>query len=231
MIARATGAATSLRLYLETSSRASKVVLGLYADAGGSRARCWARRRIARPTAGGWNTAGSPCRSRSCAGRRTGRAAQPARLDRPAGLARPRRGDGGLERASPSATLTSLPATWAIGARYTDGPISGGGVRLEHAAAAATARAGGRAGLGDAGRDTRAAAPVDGRAGGDGTRVEGRSASRPRTRLAVAVHRARGAGPLPATVALTADPTGLAPGTYTATVGDHRPEHDDRPCR
>ena len=35
MTASRTGPATSLRLYLDASSRASKVVLGLYADAGG----------------------------------------------------------------------------------------------------------------------------------------------------------------------------------------------------
>ena len=55
MTADRTGVARSLRLYLDASSGASKLVLGALREGQRrSRARCWPR-VASRPTAGGWN--------------------------------------------------------------------------------------------------------------------------------------------------------------------------------
>ena len=90
---RGPAGATSLRLYLDASSRASKVVLGLYADAGGEPGALLGSATITAPAAGAWNTA-TLAHARvadSRAGRRTGSRCS-TRPTRPAaGLARPRR--------------------------------------------------------------------------------------------------------------------------------------------
>ena len=85
--------ATSLRLYLDASSRASQLVLGLYADAGGEPgALLGSGHDRPRPTAGAWNTVTLAAPIALASGHAVlDRAAQPGRLDRHAALARPRR--------------------------------------------------------------------------------------------------------------------------------------------
>ena len=119
------GAATTLRLYLDASSTASRLVLGLYSDVGGEAGALLASGTVNTPAAGAWNTVALPA-GIVAAGTNywfallnpTGSTGTLAWRDRAGG-------SGGLERSSQSGTLAALPATWAIGGRYTDGPVSG----------------------------------------------------------------------------------------------------------
>jgi glucose/arabinose dehydrogenase len=124
-VADATGAATALRLYLDPTSAASAVVIGLYADSGGVPAGLLASARLNGPQAGAWNQV-----SVSGPTLTAGTAYWIGVLDPSdaTGVLRWRDragGGGGPERTSQSQSLSALPATWATGATWSDGPISG----------------------------------------------------------------------------------------------------------
>jgi glucose/arabinose dehydrogenase len=123
--AAANGRATAIRIRLAPTSNSSAVVLGLYADASGQPTTLLASGRLNTPQAGAWNevaldagptlTAGTPYW---------------IGLLNPAGATGVLRwhdragGTGGAEQGSASATLAALPATWARGAVWSDGPLS-----------------------------------------------------------------------------------------------------------
>ncbi|WP_084286119.1 PQQ-dependent sugar dehydrogenase [Solirubrobacter soli] len=206
-----TGPARSLRLYLDASSRASKVVLGLYADAGGEAGALLGTGTIAAPTAGAWNSAALNAPVNLVNGTAywfallnpADSTGQLAWRDRAGG-------SGGLERTSAGTTLTALPATWAIGGRYSDGPVSGAAYGsatplppvLAVAPAAVTL----------ASSQGAVSQPLTVSNAGDGALAFTVSDD------AAWLSASPASGTAPATVTLTADPAGLSPGTYNATV-------------
>ena len=110
---------------LDGTSRASRVILGLYTDSGGEPGTLLGSGALAAPAAGAWNTVnlatGVPIVNGTAYW---------------IGLLNPSDstgvlswrdhagGSGGAERTSQSSTLSALPATWATGNNYSDGPLS-----------------------------------------------------------------------------------------------------------
>lgn len=119
-----TGTATSISLYLDESSAADRLVLGLYSDDGGQPSTLLASGSASNPVAG-WNKVDVSATPLT--------ANQPywIALLNPAdsvGVLRWRdRADGvggGAEQGSADQDLIALPATWESGAIYGDGPLS-----------------------------------------------------------------------------------------------------------
>ncbi len=126
LTAARTGAARSLRLYLDASSTASKVVLGLYADTAGEAGALLGTGTITAPQAGAWNTVSLATPIPIVAGTHYWFALlNPNDATGTSRGVTARAARGGLERGSASENLLGLPALWAIGGRWSDGPVSG----------------------------------------------------------------------------------------------------------
>ena len=115
-VADVAGRATALRVYLDATSSASAVVIGLYGDSGGQPSSLLASGRLANPQAGAWNqvTVSGPSLT-------AGTAYWISVLNPAdgAGVLRWRDragGSGGAEQTSQSQSLVTLPGTWATGA-------------------------------------------------------------------------------------------------------------------
>ena len=139
--ASANARVTSIALRVAPTSTATAVVLGLYADSGGQPTTLLASGRLDNPQAGAWNEVTINNGRRSPPGRRTGSALlNPTDAtgvlrwrDRAGRQRRPRADE-------PSRTLAALPATWARGATWSDGPLSAYVMGSDRPAAAAGAR-------------------------------------------------------------------------------------------
>jgi len=118
-----TGTVRQLVVYLDASSNASKVVLGLYADSGaGSPSTLLAQGTITAPVSGTWNAVTVPSASVVAGSRYWIAVLQPisttgaARIrDMPSGTA---------AQTSLQTSLSTLPATWSIGASFANSPMS-----------------------------------------------------------------------------------------------------------
>jgi glucose/arabinose dehydrogenase len=123
--AAASGSVTKLRLYVDPTSTATRLGLGLYADNGNAVGPLLRQGSTTTVTPGAWNEV-----TLSSAVPVTEGTAYWIGLINPSsgtGVLRWRDnagGTGGREQTSQSATLAELPATWATGANWTDGPVS-----------------------------------------------------------------------------------------------------------
>ena len=128
-LAARSGTMDSLRLYLDGSSEATQLSLGLYADAGGSPGALLGAGSAATAQAGAWNEVelGQPVKVAA------GRSYWIGLLN-PAGSEGALRwrdragGSGGGEETSRADDLTALPATWSTGETWSDGPLSAYGL-------------------------------------------------------------------------------------------------------
>jgi hypothetical protein len=121
--ATTSGSANKLFVYLDGSSTAAKVVLGLYADNASttSPAALLAQATITAPIAGAWNSVAIPP-----TGLTAGTKYWIAILG-PAGTGTVAFRDvasGGPAQASSQTTLATLPATWSPGSNYPNSPMS-----------------------------------------------------------------------------------------------------------
>jgi hypothetical protein len=116
------GTVRTLRVYVATGSAATAVTVGLYTDAAGHPGTLLTQGTLGSPVANAWNDVSVPA------------AAAPAgtywiAILGPSGRGtvkfRDATGAGGAAETSAQASLSSLPATWSTGTRYTDGPLSG----------------------------------------------------------------------------------------------------------
>jgi outer membrane protein assembly factor BamB len=122
--ANVSGTVNSLTVYLDTSSTAATVYVGLYSDNGGHPGTLLTQGSKTSPTAGSWNTIavpGAPITGGTnywlaILGTTSG---TPYFRDRAHG---PCKGE-----VNSQTNLTSLPTTWTIGAVYSDCPLSGYG--------------------------------------------------------------------------------------------------------
>jgi PKD repeat protein len=116
---------TQIQVYVDAGSTATKLVAGLYSDASNHPKSRLATGSLTTLKAGAWNTV--PISTIDIA---AGKSYWLAILA-PSGQLkfRVQGGNSGLMETSQSSTLTSLPATWATGTVYGDGPMSmfGGG--------------------------------------------------------------------------------------------------------
>jgi hypothetical protein len=122
--ATATGTFGSMLVYVDASSTATKIYLGLYADNNGHPGALLTQGNSVSLTAAAWNTI-----SVSPANVSSGTKYWIAILGTTSGTPFFRdHGNGACKsEVSSQATLTALPATWSTGVVYTDCPISGYG--------------------------------------------------------------------------------------------------------
>jgi glucose/arabinose dehydrogenase len=120
-----TGSATKLRLYVDPTSTATRLGLGLYADNNGEVGPLLRQGTTTTVTPGAWNEV-----TLSSAVPITAGTAYWIGLINPSsgtGILRWRDNAGaagGAEQTSATSTLPELPATWATGGRFNDGPVS-----------------------------------------------------------------------------------------------------------
>jgi outer membrane protein assembly factor BamB len=123
--ATASGTLSHLTIYVAPSNAATSLVVGLYADASGKPAALKTQASVAVSGGGAWVDVPVPATAVTA-----GTTYWLAILS-PTGAGtlqfRDRSGAGASET-SASTTLTSLPATWSTGVRYSDGALSGYGL-------------------------------------------------------------------------------------------------------
>ena len=121
--ANAAGTITSLSIYVDSSSTASKLVAGLYADANGHPGALLEQGSSSSLTDGAWNTIAVPQFNLT-----QGTRYWIAILGTQSGIAKFRDRKGGCSSETSSATnLTTLPSSWTTGQIWDDCPVSGFG--------------------------------------------------------------------------------------------------------
>jgi glucose/arabinose dehydrogenase len=124
--ATTSGTAGKLRLYVDGGSAATQMILGLYADSGGNPGALLTSGQISGLTNGAWNEVTLSAGVNLTAGTNywfaalnpTGSAGVLRWRDHAGGQS------GGPERTSAGRTLSALPATWTSQGSFTDGPLS-----------------------------------------------------------------------------------------------------------
>jgi Concanavalin A-like lectin/glucanases superfamily/Viral BACON domain len=124
-VASNSGTANELNLYVASTSTASHVVLGLYADSNGQPTSRLGAARIANPTEGAWNKVAV-----SIPGIEAGKAYWLGLLNPIDGTGILRwhdraGGTGAAEQGYGGGGLEDLPPLWSTGGVYSDGPLSG----------------------------------------------------------------------------------------------------------
>jgi outer membrane protein assembly factor BamB len=117
--ATATGTTTSMTFYLDATSSATQVAVGVYSDAGGHPGTLLTQASTSAPASGAWNTLSVPSASLTL-----GTNYWIAILGSNGTVRFNDKSRGCSSETSLSTTLTALPATWSTGRTYTDCPIS-----------------------------------------------------------------------------------------------------------
>jgi outer membrane protein assembly factor BamB len=115
------GTVSQLNVYLDSTSSATTVLVGVYNDSTGHPGNLLAQASLSTPAKGTWNQVPLPSAVIS-----NGATYWIAILG-PTGAGTVRfrdRAGAGVSETSASATLTSLPSTWVTGKGYTDDPVS-----------------------------------------------------------------------------------------------------------
>jgi hypothetical protein len=115
-----TGSLSQLTVYVASTSTATQLVVGLYADSGGHPGALLTQGTLTSPAKGAWVNVSVPAASVTAGTTYWIAILSPSG----AGTIQFRDKAGGASETSSSSTLTSLPATWTTGVRYTDGPVS-----------------------------------------------------------------------------------------------------------
>jgi hypothetical protein len=120
--ATASGTVASLSIYIDPSSTATRVVVGLYSNARDDTPNILlAQATITSPVAGAWNTVSIPAVSVTAGGQYWIAVLGPTN----AGVVRFRDApSGGKAQTSAQSDLSLLPATWTAGATYYNSPMS-----------------------------------------------------------------------------------------------------------
>ena len=122
--AAAAGTLSTLKVFVDPASSATKLTAGIYADNNGHPGALLAQGTLNAPVAGNWNdvsVASVPI---------TAGATYWIAILSPTGTGTLRfreRGGAGTAEASAATGLTALPATWTSGASFNDGPLSAWG--------------------------------------------------------------------------------------------------------
>ena len=127
--ATGTGSMNKLSFYLDATSAAASVTVGLYADNAGSPGSLLGQATLSSPAKGAWNsvTLATPVSV-------TGGTAYWIALLGPTGTGTIQfrdhgNGTGSVASTSTQTNLTSLPSTWTSGGSYFDGPVSAYGAQ------------------------------------------------------------------------------------------------------
>jgi Concanavalin A-like lectin/glucanases superfamily/Viral BACON domain len=213
--AATSGTAGRLRLYVDTGTTATGLVLGLYTDVGARPTTLLGSGQISGLTSGAWNEVPLPSGVNVTAG-----TAYWFALLNPSGSGGTLRwrdragGSGGAEQTSSNRTLSALPATWATGGTFTDGPVSGYvvGTTGPPPSPALTVTPTSLSYSGTAGGSSPAAKTLS------ITNTGGGSLSYTATDDAAWLTLSGASGSAPGTVTASVDTAGLSAGTYTATI-------------
>jgi hypothetical protein len=122
--ATATGSMAKLNVYLDSANRATRLVAGVYANAGGHPGRLLTQATLTSVTSGAWNALTVPMASVAA-----GTTYWMAVLS-PSGRGTLQIRDkfgGGRSETSSQRALTALPQTWTTGQTWPDGPLSATG--------------------------------------------------------------------------------------------------------
>jgi glucose/arabinose dehydrogenase len=214
--ASTTGRVTSLRLYVDPTSTANRLILGLYADTGANPGALLGQAQTTTVTPGVWNEVALPTAVNVTAG-----TAYWIGLLNPStgtGLLRWRDhagGSGGAEQTSPTnPPLSTLPSSWVTGARWSDGPLSayafGNPAQAEPPTLAVSPASLAFAAV--AGGPNPAAKTISVTNAGDG------SLSFTASDDAAWLSLSPASGSAPRDLSVTVNASGLSAGTYTATV-------------
>jgi hypothetical protein len=122
-VASQSGTVSSLDVYVDRQSRASRVIVGLYTQASGSKpGTLLTQATITAPVAGAWNTVSIPPTSLT-----SGTAYWIAILS-PTGSGtlqfRDQGSGGGPSQSSSQTNLSALPASWTTGGQYSSSPAA-----------------------------------------------------------------------------------------------------------
>jgi Domain of unknown function (DUF1929)/Bacterial Ig domain/Galactose oxidase, central domain len=123
MTATTTGVADTLTVYVAASSTAATLVAGLYADSSSHPGALLTQGSLPNPTAGAWNAVAVPSVSIT-SGVKYWLTLVGAAGSGPIAFRDRCCGGGSIGENSSQSNLTSLPATWSSGARWSDGPVS-----------------------------------------------------------------------------------------------------------
>ena len=116
-----TGTLRKLRVYVDSSSTATSIVVGVYSDNAGHPGTLLASGNLTSPVAGAWNEVTTS----SSAAVSSGSAYWLAVLGPTgAGQVKFRDRSGGSAETSAQTTLSALPPTWTTGRTFGDGPMS-----------------------------------------------------------------------------------------------------------
>jgi outer membrane protein assembly factor BamB len=119
--AAATGSIGSLSLYIDSSSKATSAIVGVYTDNGGAPRTLLTQGSITSPVNGSWNTVNVPAAPVSAGTAYWISVLAPAG----AGILHFRDTAGGTTSLNSSqTTLTSLPSAWSSGSHWADSPVS-----------------------------------------------------------------------------------------------------------
>jgi outer membrane protein assembly factor BamB len=204
----ASGTVQTITVYVDSSSVATSLTAGLYADANGHPGTLLTQGSLASPAKGAWDDVPVPD-----VGVTSGATYWIAILSpRGAGTVQFRDVHGGSSETSASSTLSALPATWATGVRYADGPLSAyasGGTStvptLEVTPTSISFAA-------NAGGSDPGGAQVTVSNGGSGTLSFTAASDSPWLTVSP------GSGNAPVTLSVSASVAGLSPATYTGHV-------------
>lgn len=208
--AAATGTVSLLTVYVDATSTATAIVAGLYSDNGGHPGTLLGQGTLQAPVGGGWNSIAIGAASV------TSGAAYWIAVAAPAGAGTLRFRDACCGGGSPAETsaqtaLSTLPASWATGGAYRDGPLSAYGSSATTPALVVSPTT--LSFSGAAGGASPAPAILSISNGGGGTLSWSASSG---TSSWLSVQPTVGTAPASATV--TASTTGLAAGTYSGVV-------------
>lgn len=119
--ATATGSIGSMTVYVDPTSAASRVVVGLYADASGTPGNLLTSGAITSPAGGAWDTVSVPSVSVTSGTHYWISVLSPSGTGEFAYRDSP---SGTLSENSSSSTLSTLPASWTAGPKWNNSPIS-----------------------------------------------------------------------------------------------------------
>ncbi|HEY6886160.1 MAG TPA: choice-of-anchor D domain-containing protein, partial [Solirubrobacter sp.] len=211
------GAVSRLRLYVDGSSTATQLVLGLYSDLGGAPGALLGTGSATTVAKGAWNEVSLATPIAMTAGATywfglvnpVGSGGTLVWRDRAGGI-------GGNEQTSFSRTLSTLPASWVALGRWTDGPVSGYALGTAGAVipppAELSVSASSLAYSATQGATSTAPQAFMISNGGGGALTYTLSDD------AAWLSATPASGAAPQSVAVAADPTGLAAGTYTGHI-------------
>ena len=203
------GTVAQLSVYLNTGSKASRVVVGLYSDAGGHPGTLLTQGTITAPVAAAWNVVAVPSATLAASQRVWMALLSPAGT----GVVRFRDGLGsGSSETSSATNLSGLPSGWSTGVVYADGPLSMIATSAAGATPLLTVTPASLAFTATAGGANPSAANLSVTNGGTGTLTF--SASTGTSWLAITP----AGGTAPVTESVSASVAGLGAGTYSGSV-------------